>query len=259
MKTNNEARTWCTENYNTIQERYYIYNAKKLILDEWRWSWRHALIVLVLVIGASVMGWINNPLLWLAALNISFAFYGIFNYCHNDQGSGGLAYICNLIFCLTALKEGHPVLKVLYIIVGLVLMGASVLTEINYRKNLGSYNQTTQRQWANDEEEFEAWKRKYYTGYSRSTAQDSATDKQQSDHSQNDYQQTQQAQRSTNKYADQARAMFADFGTTYAELKKTYRKLALKHHPDHGGEHDMFVAIVAEYEYLKSVHFPNEK
>lgn len=258
MRTNSEARTWCSENYNTIQERYYIYNAKKLALDEWRWSWKHAIITLVMVVGAAFMGWINNPVLWLAAMQISFVFYGILNYCHNDQGAGGVAYLCNMIFCINALKEGHPVLKVLYIIVGLALFAASFVTEVNYRKHLGSYNQTTKRQWASDEEEFEAWKKKYYTGYSHSTAYDSTTD----DHheqSQDSSYQRQQAQRSTNKYADQARAMFADFGTTYAELKKTYRKLALKHHPDHGGEHDMFVAIVAEYEYLKSTHFPNER
>lgn len=256
MKTNCEARVWCSENYDTTQEAFYLYNAKKLILNEWRMSWKHAIASIVIVVAMAALGWIQSPLLWLASMQIGFLFYGILTYCHNDQGAGGVAYISTLIFFINALKEGHPVLKVLYIAVGLVLLFASVITEINYRKNLGSYAQPTQRQWANDEEEFEAWKRKYYTGSSRSTYTGS-------EEQSSDYQDTgssaSSAQRADNKYASQAQALFADFGSTYADLKKRYRKLAMQHHPDHGGEHDMFVAIVAEYEYLKSVRFPNEK
>jgi hypothetical protein len=33
----------------------------------------------------------------------------------------------------------------------------------------------------------------------------------------------------------------------------------MQHHPGHGGEHDMFVAIVSEYEYLKDSMFPGQK
>ena len=254
MKTNCEARVWCSENYESAQEAYYIYNAKKLILQEWRTSWKHALVSTILVVVATFLGWIQSPLLWIASMQIGFAFWGILSYCHNDQGAGGVAYLATLIFFITTLKEGHPVLKALYIIAGFVLLGASVIPEINYRKNLGSYATTpTERQWQSDEEEFEAWKRKYYTGYSRganATSDESAG---------NNYDNSSTAQRADNQYATQAQTMFADFGTTYADLKKRYRKLAMKHHPDHGGEHDMFVAIVAEYEYLKSTRFPNEK
>lgn len=46
--------------------------------------------------------------------------------------------------------------------------------------------------------------------------------------------------------------------TTLEELKKEYRKLALKHHPDRGGDAETFKAIVNEYqtmfEKLKDVH-----
>ena len=255
MKTNCEARVWCSENYDSAQEAFYVYNAKKLILDEWRMSWKHAIVSVILVVIGAFLGWIHNPLLWLASMQIGFVFYGILTYCHNDQGSGGLAYICTLLFFITTLKEGHPVLKVLYIVAGFVLLAASVIPEINYRKNLGSYAQPAQRQWASDEEEFEAWKRKYYTGYARDTNEYQNNDGTQS----NSDNQNSSAQRATNQYAEDARVLFADFGTTYAELKKRYRKLAMKHHPDHGGEHDMFVAIVAEYEYLKETRFPNEK
>ena len=253
MRTNNDARVWCSENYDTNKESFYIYNAKKLIFEEWRTSWKHAIVSIVLVVVAGFMGWISNPLLWLAAMQVGFAFYGILTYCHNDQGAGCLAYVSTLIFFLNALKEGHPVLKVLFIVVGLVLLGASVITEKNYKQILGSYATTAKRQWANDEEEFEAWKNKYYHGYSRDAYSNADSN--------NSYQEESQssAQRATNKYAEQARTLFADFGSTLPELKKRYRKLAMQHHPDHGGEHDMFVAIVSEYEYLKDSMFPGQK
>ena len=256
MKTNCEARVWCSENYDTTQEAFYIYNAKKLILDEWRTSWKHAIASIILVVAATALDWMHNPLLWLASMQIGFVFYGILTYCHNDQGAGGLAYISVLTYFIPTLKDGHPVLKMLYITLGLAFLFASFITEVNYRKNLGSYAQPTQRQWANDEEEFEAWKKKYYTGYSRSTY--TGSEEYNAD-AQNGDSNASSAQRADNKYAHEAQALFADFGSTYADLKKRYRKLAMQHHPDHGGEHDMFVAIVAEYEYLKSVRFPNEK
>lgn len=265
MKTNNDARVWCSENYNTTQEAFYIFNAKKLIFEEWRTSWMHAIASLLITVVGSVFGFIANPLVFLSAMQLGFAFYGILTYCHNDQGAGLLAYLSTLIFFPNVLREASPTLRTVFIIIGLLLLVGTLITEKNYKKVLASYGQTAQRQWANDEEEFEAWRRKYYTGYSRDTSSSNQKQNSNGSDNSNDYQQGAQqessytAQRATNKYADQAQALFADFGTTYTELKKKYRKLAMAHHPDRGGEHDMFVAIVAEYEYLKSTRFPNEK
>jgi DnaJ-class molecular chaperone len=38
--------------------------------------------------------------------------------------------------------------------------------------------------------------------------------------------------------------------TSLEELKKEYRKLALKYHPDKGGDHETFIEIQSEYERL---------
>lgn len=269
MRTNKEARSWCFEESSASNEAFNIFNAKKLITTDWRTAWRHTLLSLVLVIVGSVLGLVNNPMLTFAAMQVGFALYGNLNFCHNDEGAGFLAYITCLAFFPNVLKN-MPTLSSVFIWIGIIIACVSFLFERNYKKAMNSYTQTTQREWANDEEEFEAWKRKYYNGYSRKTNTSSFESNAYTDNNQwqkqnsrqqeqtNHYQEN-TAQRATNKYADQARAMFANFGTTYAELKKTYRKLALKHHPDHGGEHDMFVAIVSEYEYLKATRFPNEK
>ena len=37
---------------------------------------------------------------------------------------------------------------------------------------------------------------------------------------------------------------------TYQQIKKAFRKLALKHHPDRGGDADKFKEINAAYEVL---------
>ncbi|PEV89704.1 molecular chaperone DnaJ, partial [Bacillus cereus] len=38
--------------------------------------------------------------------------------------------------------------------------------------------------------------------------------------------------------------------TTLEELKKQYKKLAKKHHPDCGGKHEDFIALKKEYDRL---------
>lgn len=256
MKTNSDARIWCSENYNTAQETFYIYNAKKIIFEEWRTSWMHALFSIGLVSAGFTFGFIPNPLLLLASMQVGFALYGILSYCHNDQGAGGLAYISTLIFLPNALKDAPSSARTAFIFAGMVLLIASAITERNYRKVLGSYTQTTQRQWANDEEEFEAWKRKYYTGYSRPAGAASNTNYTRHE---NNYQSAYaEPARPINPYTEKAQALFADFGNTYVELKKRYRKLAHQYHPDRGGDHETFVAIVNEYEYLKSTRFPGK-
>ena len=266
MKTNIDARIWCSENYDSAKETYYVQNAKKLIFEEWRTSWKHALVSLAVVLIGMTIGLIESPLLWLAAMQVGFAFYGILSYMYNDQGAGGLAYISSLIFFINVLKDGNPALKVLFILIGLALLGASAVTELNYRKVADKQQEPAQKQWETDEEEFEAWKKKYYTGYARET--NTTEEKTNNSNYSGDYKQktyTEEkssyttAEKTVNKYAQQAQALFADFGSTCADLKKRYRKLAMHHHPDRGGEHDMFVAIVAEYEYLKSTRFPGEK
>ena len=48
--------------------------------------------------------------------------------------------------------------------------------------------------------------------------------------------------------------------TSIEELKKAYRKLAFKHHPDRGGDTEIMKAINAEYERLfKELNITNEK
>ena len=55
-----------------------------------------------------------------------------------------------------------------------------------------------------------------------------------------------------------AKKLFEDFGDTFADLKKRYRQLAKKYHPDVGGDEEAFKAIVSKYETLKMYLFPDE-
>lgn len=41
-------------------------------------------------------------------------------------------------------------------------------------------------------------------------------------------------------------------GSSGADIKRAYRKLALKHHPDHGGDAEMFKKVKAAYVTLGS-------
>ena len=42
-----------------------------------------------------------------------------------------------------------------------------------------------------------------------------------------------------------------EVGASPKERKKAYRRLAVQHHPDKGGDAEMFKAVHAAYEYLK--------
>lgn len=47
--------------------------------------------------------------------------------------------------------------------------------------------------------------------------------------------------------------------TTEEQLKKAYRELAKKHHPDQGGNHEDFIALKKEYEELAGKFNSNTK
>lgn len=267
MVTNETSREWVKINYIKESEDFYISNTRSLILKQWTNSFRHAIISFFLVILAGFLGWIDYPLAWFSAMQIGFVFYGLFTYCHNDQGAGELAYICCIICFTNKFGGASGFGSVMLTIIGVALAIASVIPKILYKKTLGDYAANNKKQWKSDEEEFEAWKRKYYhDGYSNYREEsynnyqgNSYQNQYDNTTNNNSYSNTQSQQKQVDPNVEKARELFKDFGTTFAELKKTYRKLAMKHHPDHGGEHDLFVAIVNEYEYLKKTKFPNEK
>ena len=258
MRTNNDARVWCSENYDRNDEAHYIKNAKRIVLQEWTYSLKHAIVSVILVFLATILGIIDHPLLWIAAMQIGFVFYGIFYYCHNDQGAGYALYLASLIYFIRKMKESPAASQSLFVLIGFALIVGSIMFNIYYKKTL--YNFASKRQWSSDEEEFEAWKRKYYNQGSEFHREESYY---------NDYNSGQNNNYQSNSYseehktvdhnAEKAKELFADFGTTYAELKKRYRKLALEYHPDHGGDNHLFAAIVGEYEYLKKTKFPDMK
>lgn len=248
MTTNPTARTWCYGDYDYNKESYYVSSVKKLILREWTASVKHAIISVVFVVLMSAFGFISNPVLWLSAMQVGFMMYGFLSFSHNDTGAGGLAYIACLIFFIKSLNNGG-VLMVLFCIVGICLLIASVYPLYLYKKASDAYKETTQRQWANDEEEFEAWKRKYYNQSSYSSSDSSSTNSNIPG----------STPRPVGPHAQMAKDAFDGHYKNYEELKKRYRALSKIHHPDRGGDEEKFKAILAEYEYLKDTKFAGQK
>lgn len=265
MITNSSSRVWCSSNYSPENEAFYVSNTKSLIVEQWTISWKHALVTTIGAIVAAAIGLISHPLAWIAAMQIGFVFFGILTYCHNDAGNGELAYLCCLIYFINKFGGVSSFGSTLFHLVGFALLFASVIPNILYRKVAGEYGRAPEGHWQTEEEEFEAWKRKYYnssydnyrdTSYSGSSYDNSYS-------YENTYNQNQTQNNSYQKTVDpnveKARELFKDFGSTYQELKKVYRKLAQQYHPDHGGDNDLFAAIVNEYEYLKKTQFPGQK
>lgn len=261
MVTNNFSRDWLTEDYNAENEAFYLSNTKSLILSQWKMSLKHAIVTTLLLPVITLFFGIENPMALLVAMQIGYVFYGVLTYCHNDMGAGGLAYLCCLIYFVNRVDTFSPFASTLFYLTGVVLLFASVIPTILYRRSLGSYGEAPKSQWANDEEEFEAWKRKYYNSsyddYYRQDTYNEGTYKE--SYNEHTYSQNASTNRTVDPNVEKARELFADFGSTYQELKKLYRKLAMQHHPDHGGDTDLFKAIVNEYEYIKKTKFPDAK
>lgn len=268
MVTNEYSREWCSENYDKNKEDFYISNTRSLILSQWKMSIKHAIVTVLLLPAIILLFGVSNPIKWLVAMQIGYALYGVLTYCHNDMGAGGVAYLCSLIYFINRVDTFPAWGKALFYITGFVLLFTSIIPTILYRKTLGDYGEKKKEgkpHFDSDEEEFEAWKRKYYNSsydnyrnnsYSNSSYNNSYSYEDTYNQKQS---QTNSYQRTVDPNVEKARALFADFGTTFQELKKRYRKLALEYHPDHGGENDLFAAIVNEYEYIKKMKFPDQR
>ena len=249
MTINDYAKFWCQDNFDMENEHFYIENARDIVRRPWFGGLWHGLLA---VFGYFIWTVFTNSTgtakVLFGAMNVAFLFYAMLKYVYNDSSNATFVYGAAVIFLYNYIKNTAIVIQNLFTFVGVILF---VITAIVIPIRVKIKNKRFEEMpidkhaeaFDSEADEFEAWKRKYYDSYTNT------------EYSSDD---TMESSYIPNPYDEQARELFADFGSTYQELKKQYRKLAMKYHPDKGGDEEMFKAIVKEYETIKASRFPNE-
>lgn len=261
MTINQDIKDWVTESYDTRKEAYYVGNARAVIENLWFDGVGHGIVSLIasLLLGFFCHENYVLSLNCIFACQLSFILSGLrqneMNYGHDPNYS---AYICSFIFWVNIIFRAPAAVSTPLRWIGVVLfIITTLIVPLKIHFGMKRFNaQTVANEktvtFDSEEAEFRAWKERYYNRdtYSRNSYYSN-------DSSYSDYSKSQTSK--YDPYVDEAQRLFADFGNTYQELKKRYRKLAMQYHPDKGGDAEIFKAIVTEYEHIKETRFPGQK
>lgn len=242
MTYNHYASNWVNDDYDFNNETFYVENARDLIRRPWMKGAIHGGIAIAAFIAVMLLGgpFLTAALL-VSAMQIGFLLFAVLCYFHNDIKTSKRAYIASLVVFFFGAYH-HPAAMIPICVVGAVLFVIfAIIVPINVYQAHKKFEAIPDDgpHWESDADEFEAWKRQFFN--------------------QDAYQESAEPSYMPDPNEELAAELFSDYGTTFAELKKRYRKLAKEYHPDHGGEEEVFKAIVRKYEILKMANFPNEK
>ena len=239
MTINKYTQAWCDETYRVEDEEFFVDNAYYTINREWDKCGKinRFVSILAFLFPFIMQQLSDNKLLFgltLAAItSICFFVYAIRKYDANDANTK-TTMIAVVVFALMSLYRMSLVVNYVVILVGVVIyFYMSWFRPIRFKKIKkkveAKFNEAEDKDDAFDKETYAKWEdeqRRYrYNLPSKSDDEDT-------------------------KLREQARAMFDGYITDKQTLKTRYRQLVKQHHPDVGGDTELFKRIVAVYEEL---------
>ena len=251
MNVNVYVEKWCHTEYDPTQEDFYVANARYVVNRGWL---KGTLINIAISIVASLIFFAITHSAFafgyiVGAVTIAFILYGLNNYWFDDIFRGVLAYVFTLGFLIWTWFRIPDVLRIILSVIGILIFVLSSFYILKRTlKERAAFNKLSDEQEdyfnQKDADDFNQWKNEFYSQFD--WYENAATD----DNNDNNDNETISP---PDPLVQQAIELFEGYLTSYETLKKRYRQLALKYHPDVGGDEELFKRIVAFYEDHKNM------
>ena len=247
MNVNVYVEKWCHTEYDPTQEDFYVANARYVVNRGWL---RGTFVNIAVSIVASLVFFaITHSVFAIGyaagVFTIAYILYGLNNYWFDNIFRAVLGYVFTLIFLIWTWFKLPVALQIIFSIIGILLFISSSFYLLKRTfKERAAFNKLSDEQEdyfnKKDTEEFYEWKNEFYSHF--------------------DWYESETNNNYVNEYdsppdplVQKAKELFEGSLTSYTALKKRYRQLAKKYHPDVGGDEELFKRIVAFYEDHKDM------
>lgn len=233
MTINRYTEAWCYEKYATDREDFFVDNAYYVLDREWNNICRKVMLFAPLVyIVFKQLG--KQTALGLAAVLVFTCFmYGVRKIDANDVEMKRPSLLLAGVLIWSLFKLPDIVIQI-FIGINIALYIYMVFFKTaNYRKNKKRVEQNIEDEDYKEEEEA----KKYYSSW-KEHAHEEPKAEPQVNH--------------TDPLEIEAEKLFYGYTDNKDILKTRYRQLAKTHHPDHGGNEELFKRINNYYEYHRA-------
>lgn len=250
MTINVFVEKWCHTEYDPSQEDFYVANARYVVNRGWLKG--TFVNIAISIIASLIFSSITHSAAALGyavgAAAIAYILYGLNNYWFDNIVRGVSAYVFTLAFLVWTWFRIPGVLQIIFSVIGILIfvLSSFYILKRTFKERAAFKKLSDEKEdYFNqkDADEFNQWKNEFYSQFDWYKSNESSTD----DNYDNEYVSP------PDPLVQKAIELFDGYLTSYETLKKRYRQLALKYHPDVGGDEELFKRIVAFYEDHKNM------
>ena len=233
MTINRYTEAWCYEQYTHDREEFFVDNAYYVLDREWNDICRKVMIFAPLAYIVTQTLGVQMALGFAAVVVFTYFMYGVRKIDANDVDMKHPSLIL-AGFLIWSLFKLPDILIQIFIGVNIALYIYMVFFKTaNYKKNRKRVEQNIDEEDYREEEEA----KRYYSSW-KEHADEEPTPEPKVD--------------KTDPLEIEAEKLFYGYTDNKDILKTRYRQLAKTHHPDHGGNEELFKRINNLYEYHRA-------
>lgn len=233
MTINRYTEAWCYEKYATDREDFFVDNAYYVLDREWNNICRKVMLFAPLVYVVFKQLGKQTALGLAAVLVFTYFMYGVRKIDANDVEMKRPSLLLAGVLIWSLFKLPDIAIQI-FIGINIALYVYMVFFKTaHYRKNKKRVEQNIEDEDYKEEEEA----KKYYSSWKEHAHEEPKTEPQVNH---------------TDPLEIEAEKLFYGYTDNKDILKTRYRQLAKTHHPDHGGNEELFKRINNYYEYHRA-------
>lgn len=238
MTINRYTEAWCYEKYATDREDFFVDNAYYVVDREWNDICRKIMFFAPVVYMITAFLGVQVALGFASVVVFTYFMYGIRKIDANDTDMKHPSVMMAVFLGWSLFKMPDLVVQIFIAINIAMYIYMVFFKTAKYRKNKSRVESNIEEEDYKEEEEA----KKYYSSWKQHAKEDSY------------YEQSYSAPHTetVDPLEAEAERLFAGYTDNKDILKTRYRQLAKTHHPDHGGNEELFKRINNYYEYHRA-------